>query len=84
LANYYHWFIERFAFIARPLHDLVKKDKKCNWTKRQKKAFRELKEQFIKELVLAVPDLDKKLRVEVDASDYMMGGVLLMEVENGR
>ena len=44
LANYYHWFIERFAFIARPLHDLVKKDKKCNWTKRQKKAFRELKE----------------------------------------
>jgi len=84
LANYYHWFIERFAFIARPLHDLVKKDKKCNWTKRQKKAFRELKERFIKELVLAVPDLDKKLRVEVDASDYMMGGVLLMEVENGR
>ena len=84
MANYYHWFIERFAFIARPLHDLVKKNKKCNWTKRQKKAFRELKEQFIKELVLAVPDLDKKLRVEVDASDYMMGGVLLMEVENGR
>ena len=34
--------------------------------------------------MLAVPDLDKKLRVEVDASDYMMGGVLLMEVENGR
>jgi len=34
--------------------------------------------------VLAAPDLDKKLRVEVDTSDYMMGGVLSMEVENGR
>jgi len=28
LANYYHWFIEGFAMVARPLHDLVKKDKK--------------------------------------------------------
>jgi len=28
LANYYHWFIEGFATVARPLHDMVKKDKK--------------------------------------------------------
>ena len=28
LANYYRQFIEGFASIARPLHDMVKKDKK--------------------------------------------------------
>ena len=28
LANYYRWFIEGFAIVARPLHDVVKKDKK--------------------------------------------------------
>ena len=28
LANYYQWFIHNFAFIARPLHNLVKKDQK--------------------------------------------------------
>ena len=43
-----------------------------------------MKEWFTKELVLAVPDLDKKLRVEVDASDYAMGGVLLIEGEDGK
>ena len=62
----------------------MKKDKKWDWTERQEKTFKELKEWFTKEPVLAVLDLDKKLRVEVDASDYAMGGVLSMEVENGR
>ena len=70
LANYYRRFIEGFTFIARPLHNMVKKDQKWNWTERQEEAFRELKERFTKELVLAAPDLDKKMRLEVDVSDY--------------
>ena len=45
--------------------------------------FRELKEQFTKEPVLAVLDLDKKMRMEVDTSDYVVGRVLLMEREDG-
>jgi len=39
---------------------MVRKNQKWEWTERQKEAFRELKEKFTKELVLAVPDLDKK------------------------
>ena len=31
--------------------------------------------------VLAAPDLDKKMRIEVDASDYAMRGMLSMEKE---
>ena len=30
LANYQQQFIKDFAFIARPLYNLVKKDKKCD------------------------------------------------------
>jgi len=60
----------------------VKKDKKWNWTEKQEKAFKELKEQFTKELVLAAPDLDKKMRMEVDASDYAMEEVLSMECKD--
>ena len=32
--------------------------------------------------MLAVLDLDKKMRMKVDASDYVMGGMLLMEGED--
>ena len=61
---------------------MVKKDQKWDWTERQEEAFRELKEQFTKELVVAAPDLDKKMRMEVDALDYAMGGILSMEDED--
>ncbi len=40
-----------------------------------------MKKKFTQELVLAALDLDKKMRMEVDASDYAMGGMLLMEEE---
>jgi len=82
LVNYYCRFIESFASIARPLYDLVKKDQKWMWMKKQQEVFRELKEQFTKEPVLAALDLDKKMRIEVDASDYATGGVLSMESKN--
>ena len=43
-----------------------------------------MKERFTKELVLVVPDLDKKMRIEIDASDYTTERVLSMECEDGR
>ena len=76
LANYYCQFIQGFVFIARPLHDMVWKDQKWKWTERQKEAFKELKERFTKKLVLAVPDLDKKMRMEVNALDYATGCIM--------
>ena len=66
-----------------PLHDMIKNDKKWEWTERQEKVFKELKERFTKEPVLVAPDIDKKMRMEVDASDYATGRVLSMECEDG-
>jgi len=43
-----------------------------------------LKEKFTKELVLVALDLDKKMRIEVDTSDYTIGGILSIECEDGR
>jgi len=83
LANYYHQFIEGFATVARPLHNMVKKDKRWQWTEKQKEVFKELKKRFTEKPVLAAPDIDKKMRMEVDASDYATGGVLSMECGDG-
>ena len=63
---------------------MVKKDQKWEWMKRQEEAFRELKEKFTKGPVLAMPDLNKKMKMEIDISDYATGGVLSMECEDGR
>ena len=82
LTNYYQWFIKSLVAIARPLYNLVKKDQKWDWTEKQEKTFQELKEQFTKEPVLAVLDLDKTIRMEVDISDYATGVILSMKCED--
>jgi len=38
----------------------------------------------MKESVLVAQDLDKKMRMEVNASDYVIEGVLSMECEDGQ
>jgi len=43
--------------------------------------FKELKKRFTKEQVLAVLDLDKKIRMEVDVLDYATG---IVRIEDGR
>jgi len=60
----------------------VKKDQKWDWIEKQKKVFKELKERFTKELVLAVPDLNKKMRIKVNVSNYVIRGVLFIECKD--
>ena len=43
-----------------------------------------MKEQFTKELVLTAPNLDKIMRMKVDALDYVTDGVLSMECKDRR
>jgi len=84
LANYYRRFIKDFARIAAPLHVLVRKEQKWKWEKEQEEAFGKLKAVFTIEPVLAIPDIDKEMRVEADASDCVTGGVLSMKCEDGK
>jgi len=39
---------------------------------------------FTIELVLAIPDIDREMKVEADTSDYATREVLLMKYEDGK
>ena len=82
LANYYRRFVKDFAKIARPLHEMTRKENKWSWGERQQKAFEELKKRFMMEPVLVTLDLDKEMRVEADVSDFVTKGVLSMKCED--
>jgi len=79
LINYYKRFIKDFAKVARLMNVLTRKDVKWQWREEQEQAFDELKRIFMSRPVLAVPDLDKEFRVEVDISNYTTREVLLMK-----
>ena len=82
LANYYRQFVEYFAKIARLLYEMMRKEIKWNWGEKQQKVFEELKKRFTIEPVLITPDLDKKMRVEIDASDFTTDRILSIKCKD--
>ena len=57
LANFYRRFIKDYARVARPLHDLTKKEEPFQWEEPQQMAFDMLKRHFTTAPILAFPDL---------------------------
>ena len=54
------------------------------WWPLQKAAWKELKDELSKPMILACPDPTARKRVMTDASDYGLGGVLLQESDDGK
>lgn len=76
LTSYYRRFVEGFAKIAAPLHDLTKKDVEFQWTTPCQVAFEELKRRLTSAPILAYPDFDLDFVLETDASYHGLGAVL--------
>ena len=79
LAGYYRKFVEGFSSIARPMTQLLKKDKKFEWTPKCEESFQELKKRLTTAPVLATPDIHKEFVIYCDASRTGLGGVLMQE-----
>lgn len=66
VSNYRH-FVKGFADIARPLHHLLEKGKRFQWTDDCHRAFDQLKASLITAPVLAYPDPSKTFILDTDA-----------------
>ena len=82
-ANFYRKFIGHYSEITLPLTALTRKDIQFKWTKECDKAFEELKERFLEEPILKMPDPDKQFIVETDASKWATGAVLKQIGDDG-
>ena len=82
-GNFYRKFIRKYSEIAKPLNELLRKDRPFEWTKEADQAFITLKRRFCEEPVLMMPDLSRPFQIESDASKYATGAVLTQQDSNG-
>jgi hypothetical protein len=79
LASYCRRFVENFSKIAKPITDLLKKDKKFLWTPQCDASFELLKKKLTTTPVLIPPDTSKPFEIFCDASLQGLGAVLMQE-----
>ena len=83
-ANFYRRFIKEYSKIAELLTKLTRKDTKFQWNPAARKAFEELKEQFINFPILAFFDPEREVVIETDVSDNTITGVISQPDNQGR
>ncbi len=82
MTGYYRRFIRGYASISRPLTELLRKNAPFCIDSDVRRSFNRLKKALAKQPVLAYPRLNVPFVLQVDASDYGMGGVLTQYYDN--
>lgn len=79
LTGYFRKFISSYALIARPLSDLLKKDKLFTFEFEQRQAFEKLKELLTSEPVIHIYRQDAETQLHTDASKHGYGACLMQK-----
>jgi RNase H-like domain found in reverse transcriptase/Integrase zinc binding domain len=79
VLGYQRQFIPRFAHLAHPLNELLKKNKKFEWTEECTQAVDALIKAVTSNPVLLRPDFKKPFVLEVDASQFATGAILYQQ-----
>ncbi|KAF8698606.1 hypothetical protein RHS03_07507, partial [Rhizoctonia solani] len=82
-ANFLRRFVANFSHMARPLHNLVKKDTPWKWDIKEQGAFQGLKDAITHAPVLCHADPSKPYFLETDASGAALGSILSQRQEDG-
>ena len=82
LTGYYRRFVEDYALIATPLHNMTKKNCPFKWDAECHAAFEKLKHALSSPPILAMPDEVGTFTLDTDASESSIGAVL-SQVQGG-
>ncbi|XP_073354026.1 uncharacterized protein [Aegilops tauschii subsp. strangulata] len=66
VSGYYMRFIENFPKIAKPMTELLNKEKKFVWTDECEASFQELKQRLVTAPVLTLPDIHKGFQKDLN------------------
>ena len=80
-TNFYRKFIKDYGNIAKPLHNLTKKETKFIWTDECQKAFETLKTMVTTSPLLIYPRFNQPFLVSTDASNVGCGAILSQVVD---
>jgi len=79
LANYFRRFIPKFADIALPLTQLLRKENEFHWSDSQQQCFDTLKMHLTSKPVLVIYDPEKEIELHTDASKTGIGAILIQK-----
>ena len=79
LINYVGKFIPNLSELTAPLRELLVKNKPWQWGKSQNQSFERIKELLVSKKCLAYHDVQKPVKILVDASKSGIGAVLLQD-----
>lgn len=78
-ANYFRKFIDNFAFIAKPLTDLLKKETTFHFGDKERRAFEEIKSKIISRPVLGLYDPTAETQLHTDASKFATASIIMQK-----
>ena len=82
-AGYYRQCVPKFAYLAKPLTALTRKNAKFVWSAEHQHAFDSLKNMLVSSHVMAHPDPSKPYILYTDASDTCIGAILVQKDKAG-
>nr|XP_054759405.1 uncharacterized protein K02A2.6-like [Lytechinus pictus] len=83
MVQFYSRFLPDLASVLAPLHKLLQKEQKWEWSKAQQEAYEKCKRMLTSDALLVHYDNRRELKMYCDASSYGVGAVISHVMDNG-
>lgn len=81
--NFYGKYVPNISIILDPLHNLLRKGEKFDWTDKCQQSFETIKKLLCSKPILAIFDPDLPIQIYTDASIQGVGAILKQKQPNG-